>query len=219
MRSREGRRRSSSENKRDTLVRILGRAHNQAKLAIAYAIRDETNERIAGLMPNNSVRVERIENALHLRDQAGGSAGENLSVGYAFLATLFNRGNHHQLPFVVDSPVVPIDGDIRPTIGSLVPLLAGAGRRLHDLDRTRWLSPEHRARQQRRYTVHYAFQERCEPPGGPSFGNVVRCREDAGRMPRYRGRRSSTTSKSRASQADGFLHSQGGARLVPGRQG
>ena len=110
-------------DKRDTLVRILDRAHNKAKLAISNTIRDETNKRITGLMPNNSVRVEKIENALHLRDQAGGSAGENLSVGYAFLATLFNRGNHHQLPFVVDSPVVPIDGDIRPTIGSLVPQL------------------------------------------------------------------------------------------------
>ena len=111
------------KDKRDTLARILDRAHDKAKVAIADAIRDETNKRIAELMPNNSVRVENIENALHLRDQAGGSAGENLSVGYAFLATLFNRGNHHQLPFIVDSPVVPIDGDIRPTIGSLVPQL------------------------------------------------------------------------------------------------
>ncbi len=111
------------KDKRDALVRILGQARDKAKLAIANAIRDETNDRIAGLMPNNSVRVDRIENALLLRDQAGGSAGENLSVGYAFLATLFNRGDHHQLPFVVDSPVVPIDGDIRPTIGSLVPRL------------------------------------------------------------------------------------------------
>ena len=111
------------KDKRDALVRILGQARDKAKLAIANAIRDETNNRITGLMPNNSVRVDRIENALLLRDQAGGSAGENLSVGYAFLATLFNRDNHHQLPFVVDSPVVPIDGDIRPTIGNLVPQL------------------------------------------------------------------------------------------------
>lgn len=111
------------KGKRDTLVQILDRARDQAKLAIANAIRDQTNERIAGLMPNNSVRVDKIEDALFLRNQTGGSAGENLSVGYAFLATLFNRDNHHQLPFIVDSPVVPIDGDIRPTIGSLVPQL------------------------------------------------------------------------------------------------
>ena len=113
------------KDKRDTLVRILGRAHDKAKLAIANTIRDETNERIVELMPNNSVRIDGIEDALLLYDQTGGSAGENLSIGYAFLATLFNRSNHHQLPFVVDSPVVPIDGDIRPTIGSLVPQLTG----------------------------------------------------------------------------------------------
>ncbi len=113
------------KRKRDVLVRILGRAHSKAKQAIADDIRDETNKRIVCLMPNNAIRVDKIEDALLLRGQTGGSAGENLSVGYAFLATLFNRANQHQLPFVVDSPVVPIDGDIRPTIGDLVPRLTG----------------------------------------------------------------------------------------------
>ena len=113
------------KRKRDILVRIIERARGQAKRAIANEIRDKTNERIAELMPNNSVQVDRVEDALMLRGQAGGSAGENLSIGYAFLATLFNRADHHQLPFVVDSPVVPIDGHIRPTIGSLLPRLTG----------------------------------------------------------------------------------------------
>ena len=113
------------KQKRDALLEIVGRARDSAKLTIADEIRYETNERIARLMPNNAIRVDKIEDALLLRGQAGGSAGENLSVGYAFLATLFNRADHHQLPFVVDSPVVPIDGDIRPTIGSLVPQLTG----------------------------------------------------------------------------------------------
>ena len=113
------------KRKRDILVRIIERARGQAKQAIADEIRDKTNERIAELMPNNSVQVDKVEDALLLHGQAGGSAGENLSVGYAFLATLFNRAHHHQLPFVVDSPVVPIDGHIRPTIGNLLPRLTG----------------------------------------------------------------------------------------------
>jgi len=113
------------KNKRDILVRIIEMARERAKRAIADEIRDKTNERIAELMPNNSVQVDRVEDALLLRGQSGGSAGENLSVGYAFLATLFNRAHHHQLPFVVDSPVVPIDGHIRPTIGNLLPRLTG----------------------------------------------------------------------------------------------
>ncbi len=113
------------KKKRDVLVAIVDQARGKAQQSIADEIRDETNARIARLMPNNTIRVDKIEDALLLRGQAGGSAGENLSVGYAFLATLFNRADHHSLPFVVDSPVVPIDGDIRPTIGSLVPQLAG----------------------------------------------------------------------------------------------
>lgn len=113
------------KRKRDILVRIIERARDRAKRAIADEIRDKTNERIAELMPNNSVQVDKVEDALLLRGQAGGSAGENLSVAYAFLATLFNRAHHHQLPFVVDSPVVPIDGHIRPTIGNLLPRLTG----------------------------------------------------------------------------------------------
>ncbi|MCY4127853.1 MAG: hypothetical protein OXG15_01295 [Gammaproteobacteria bacterium] len=111
--------------KRDVLVRIVEQAHEQAKRKIADEIRRETNGRIAELMPDNAVRVDRIEGALILRGQTGGSAGENLSVGYAFLATLFNRSNRHELPFVLDSPVAPIDGAIRPTIGKLLPRLTG----------------------------------------------------------------------------------------------
>ena len=111
--------------KRDVLVRILEQAHERAKRMIADEIRQETNRRIAELMPDNAVRVDKVEGALILRGQTGGSAGENLSVGYAFLATLFNRSNRHELPFVVDSPVAPIDGAIRPTIGKLLPRLTG----------------------------------------------------------------------------------------------
>jgi len=113
------------KKKRDVLIRIVKQAHKQAKRKIADQIRQDTNTRIAELMPDNAVRVERIEGALILRGQTGGSAGENLSVGYAFLATLFNQSAHHELPFVLDSPVAPIDGAIRPTIGKLLPRLTG----------------------------------------------------------------------------------------------
>lgn len=50
--------------------------------------------------------------------------GETLSVGYAFLSTLFNRSEYHELPFVVDSPANPIDLAVRDTIGQLVPKLS-----------------------------------------------------------------------------------------------
>ena len=74
-------------------------------------------------MPDNSIRIEEIDRSVHLRRQTTGSAGENLSVGYAFLATLFNRSGEHELPFVVDSPANPIDYEIRSKIGDLAPNL------------------------------------------------------------------------------------------------
>jgi len=111
--------------KRDVLRDIIGTAHRKAREALASEIRDEANNKIAELMPYNDIRIAEIDNCLVLEGQSGGSVGETLSVGYAFLSTLFNRSEHHELPFVVDSPANPIDLDIRSKIGELVPFLTG----------------------------------------------------------------------------------------------
>ena len=111
-------------NKRDTLINVFTKAHAMAKQNITIAIKDQTNKRIAELMPDNLVRVKEINQCVVLEGQSSGSAGENLSISYAFLATLFNRSGEHKLPFIVDSPANPIDNEIRPKIGKLVPILA-----------------------------------------------------------------------------------------------
>ena len=109
--------------KRDLLRTIINKAHHKARDHITSEIRDDANTRIAELMPDNMIRVKEINRCVVLEGQSSGSAGENLSIGYAFLATLFNRSGEHQLPFVVDSPANPIDYDIRPKIGQLAPIL------------------------------------------------------------------------------------------------
>ena len=110
---------------RDVLNGIIKSAHRKARESILTEIRKEANRRIDTLMPYNNIRIAAIEGCLRLSGQTGGSVGENLSVGYAFLATLFNRSDQHQLPFVVDSPANPIDLEIRSNIGELVPQLTG----------------------------------------------------------------------------------------------
>ena len=111
--------------KRDVLKAIVMAAQDAAQKAIKSEICEETNQRIADLMPHNDIRIDRIDGCLYLRGQSKGSIGETLSVGYAFLSTLFDRAEHHHLPFVVDSPANAIDLDIRPKIGDLVPRLTG----------------------------------------------------------------------------------------------
>jgi hypothetical protein len=110
------------KQKRDILVGILGNAYTKARQGIASDICTEANRRIQELMPNNRMVIDRIDKSLVLSGQASGSVGENLSIAYGFLATLFDRSDH-QLPFIVDSPAAPIDLSIRPKIAELIPKL------------------------------------------------------------------------------------------------
>jgi len=110
------------KEKRDVIVRVLTRAQERARNGISGEISAEANKRIALLMPNNAIRIEKIDRCLVLQGQEGGSVGETLSLAYAFLATLFNR-SEHQLPFVVDSPANPIDLAVRPKVAELIPKL------------------------------------------------------------------------------------------------
>lgn len=112
-------------SKKNILKAIIEEAHGFASKAIKEEIRDEANQLIAKLLPHNDIRIESIDGCLRLLGRSRGSVGETLSVGYAFLSTLFHRSKYHELPFVVDSPANPIDFDVRDTIGELVPKLSG----------------------------------------------------------------------------------------------
>lgn len=107
---------------RDVLVNIMENALSKARSGISDEICAEANRRIAQVMPDNAIRIHRVDRCLILEGQEGGSAGETLSVAYAFLATLFNRVEH-QLPFIVDSPANPIDLRVRTKVAELIPKL------------------------------------------------------------------------------------------------
>lgn len=111
------------KRKQDIIVNILQDAQIAARKGISEEICKETNDRIAKLMEHNLIRVKEVNRCLVLRGQEGGSVGETLSVGYAFLATLFSR-TEHKLPFVVDSPANPIDLKVRANVAKLIPRLA-----------------------------------------------------------------------------------------------
>jgi DNA sulfur modification protein DndD len=111
------------KGKRDILNRILDGAGHKARVGVCTEICRESNERIAELIPDNRIKIERIDRSLYLDGQAGGSVGETLSVAYAFLSTLFNRADN-KLPFIVDSPANPIDLRVRGKVAALVPKLA-----------------------------------------------------------------------------------------------
>lgn len=108
--------------KRDILLGIMDTALQKARSGISQEICKEANQRIARVMPDNSIRIQQVDRCLVLEGQEGGSAGETLAVAYAFLSTLFNRVDH-KLPFIVDSPANPIDLRVRTKIAELIPQL------------------------------------------------------------------------------------------------
>lgn len=109
--------------KRKIIQSILNDASKRARSLVSQEVCKQANKRIDELMPDNDIRIDAVDRCLRLRNQESGSAGETLTVGYAFLSTLFNLSNY-KLPFIVDSPANPIDLRIREQVGSIAPQLA-----------------------------------------------------------------------------------------------
>jgi DNA sulfur modification protein DndD len=110
----------SQKEKRDILNRILNKAFENSRQALNRQICEDVNTKIKILMPNNNIRVASIDKCLRLDEKEGGSVGETLTVGYAFLSSLLSNKTHN-LPSVVDSPSGPIDLAIRPEIAKIIP--------------------------------------------------------------------------------------------------
>jgi DNA repair exonuclease SbcCD ATPase subunit len=101
---------------------ILDDAYNNATKKISTELVEETNDNLKKWLPNNNLEVESIHGHLRLKGKSKGSVGENLSVAYGFLSTLFNRTTH-SLPFIVDSPAGALDNTVRRSIGETIPQL------------------------------------------------------------------------------------------------
>ena len=110
----------SQKLKRDVLVKILKKTFLIARESLSKSVCNEVNDKIKSLMPDNEMKVSSIDRSLRLEGKEGGSVGETLTVGYAFLSTLLFNSSH-QLPCVIDSPANPIDLAVRPEIAALIP--------------------------------------------------------------------------------------------------
>ncbi|KDA04225.1 AAA family ATPase [Hyphomonas oceanitis] len=112
---------------RDMLLSQLQRIEQQSLETLRELIRIETNKRLEKLVRMEELRVARIDGALELtsdkverRDNV--SEGQSLSVAYAFLTSLLSKAPF-DLPFVVDSPAVSLDLDVRREVSRIIPNL------------------------------------------------------------------------------------------------
>lgn len=107
--------------------KVLKNIENEALNLLREKVRGATNVKLAQLVPAERLEVVRIGSALELsaRDLArkdNVSEGQSLSIAYAFLASLFETANH-RLPFIIDSPALPLDAEMRREVIKVVPEL------------------------------------------------------------------------------------------------
>jgi hypothetical protein len=115
----------SLKQRTEIITVILDMAYKAASNSITSELVSDTNHNLDKWLPNNDIRVDTIKGHLILKNsQEEGSVGENLSIAYAFLSTLFNRSSH-SLPFIVDSPAGALGLPIRRHIGQTIPTMSG----------------------------------------------------------------------------------------------
>lgn len=98
------------------LEEINERSLNMLKIRILA----KTNERIAKILDRSDITISKIGTYLHLSDRAKVSVGQQLSIAYAFLSTLFDEAPH-SLPFIVDTPAAPLDKGVRREVSKTLP--------------------------------------------------------------------------------------------------
>jgi DNA sulfur modification protein DndD len=101
---------------------IVNRSKKIARDAIRDSIRSDCNKRLEKILENDPIQIENIGRSISLRGQRAASEGQTLSVGYTFLTSVLDRGEH-VFPLVVDSPAIPIDIRVRRQVAELIPKL------------------------------------------------------------------------------------------------
>ena len=108
--------------KTELIHKILARSKSVAREKIRLSIKETCNQRISQVLKSDPIEIADIGRSIALRGQRGASEGQTLAVGYTFLTTVLNRGNH-KFPLVVDSPAIPISKQVRREVAQLIPEL------------------------------------------------------------------------------------------------
>jgi DNA sulfur modification protein DndD len=110
------------KDRTNLLQQILRSANDKAQMNIKSELLDVCNQRLKDVLVNDVLQIESIDSSLTLANQKRASEGQTLSVGYVFLMSILNRGNH-DFPLVVDSPAGKLSTEPRAKIGRLIPSL------------------------------------------------------------------------------------------------
>lgn len=111
----------------DRIKSLVDMVADDALNRLRESVRTSTNTKLERLAASEPLRVARIGTALELSSdghsaKGGVSEGQSLSVAYAFLTSLLSDAPY-RLPFIVDSPAVSLDVQVRREVGEIIPEL------------------------------------------------------------------------------------------------
>ena len=115
-------------------------------------ILQKTNKKIAQIITDEKITVEKIDGNLKIKDRDGLSEGQTLAVAYAYVSSLFEHSTF-KFPFVVDSPAISMDLGVRREIADIIPKIfeqlfifvissevAGFAERFYEMDDVQYLT-------------------------------------------------------------------------------
>lgn len=108
--------------KADKLIAYLKEIRAKTLAKLTGTIVQKTNEKVAQIVTDERIVVERIDGSLVLQGRSGASEGQTLAIAYAYICSLFEH-SPYDFPFVVDSPAASMDLDVRREVASVIPKL------------------------------------------------------------------------------------------------
>lgn len=82
----------------------------------------KTNEKVAKIITDERITVEKIDGNLILHDRTEVSEGQTLAIAYSYICSLFEH-SPFEFPFVIDSPAAKMDLDVRREVATVIPTL------------------------------------------------------------------------------------------------
>lgn len=105
-----------------TLLRYIEITEKLTLSKLKRGIIQKTNEKIAEILPDDPIVVDKIDGSLMLQDRSAVSEGQTLAIAYSYIGSLFEHSSYG-FPFIVDSPAASMDLDVRREVATIIPKL------------------------------------------------------------------------------------------------
>jgi len=104
------------------LIKYIEVTESFALEKLKHGVIQKTNEKIAEILTDEQIKVDKIDGSLILHDRSAVSEGQTLAIAYSYIGSLFEH-SAYDFPFVIDSPAASMDLAVRREVATIIPKL------------------------------------------------------------------------------------------------